>query len=176
MPRLTPIAPEQAEGRAKELYEGPLAQMRINIFKSMINSPAAVEAYLAMNEALSNGLLDAAEREIVELAVSQANKCDYCLAAHTGLARKAGLSADDAKGARRGVLNNAKHSALATFAIALHEKKGWVSDDDLRAFKDAGYTDGHVAEVVANYAHATFSNFFNHVNDSELDLPAAPAL
>jgi uncharacterized peroxidase-related enzyme len=176
MPRLTPIAPDKAEGRAKALYEGPLAAMPLNVFKSMINAPAAVEAYLAMGEKLSGGLLSASEREIVQLAVSQANGCNYCLAAHTGLGRKAGLTADQAKDARRGVMSDPRQGALVRFALALHEKRGLVSDEDIEAFKKGGYEDGHIAEVVANYAQATFSNFFNHVNDSELDLPAAPGI
>ncbi|MEL6396852.1 MAG: carboxymuconolactone decarboxylase family protein, partial [Planctomycetota bacterium] len=66
--------------------------------------------------------------------------------------------------------------ALSKFAAALHEKKGFVGDDDLSAFKNAGYDDGAVAEVVGVYALATFTNYFNHVNESDVDFPAAPAI
>ncbi|MFO7775603.1 MAG: carboxymuconolactone decarboxylase family protein, partial [Candidatus Hydrogenedentota bacterium] len=35
---------------------------------------------------------------------------------------------------------------------------------------------GHIAEVVANYALSTLTNYFNHVNETEVDVPAAPVL
>jgi hypothetical protein len=51
-----------------------------------------------------------------------------------------------------------------------------VSDADLASFRKAGYGDGHVAEVVACYALNVFTNYFNHVNDTAIDFPAAPAI
>ena len=176
MARLKVIEPEQAEGKAKELFEGPFKDMHINIFKGMANSPAVLEAYLGMEKALSQGLLTAKEREVIMLTVGEANKCDYCVSAHTMLGKQAGLSEEETIAARKGELTNPKLAAVATFASALHEKKGWVSDDDLAAFRNAGYTDGHIAEVVANYVLSTFTNYFNHVNETDVDVPAAPAL
>ena len=176
MARLNVIEPEQAEGKAKELFEGPLKGMHLNIFKGMANSPAVLEAYLGMAGALSKGLLTAKECEAIMLAVGEANKCNYCVCAHTMLGKQAGLTEEETIAARKGELTDPKLAALATFALALHEKNGWVSDDDLAAFRDAGYTDGHIAEVVANYALSTFTNYFNHVNDTDVDVPAAPAL
>ncbi len=177
MPRLNVIEPEQASGKAKELLDGPLKEKQLNIFKAMLNSPAATQAYLKMGEALSNGALGAREREIVQLAVSQENGCNYCLAAHTMLGTNAGLSEQQTLGARKGsIQDDPKLDALAKFAKALHEKKGFVSDDDLKRFRDAGWDDAAIVETVANYAQATFSNYFNHVHESPVDLPEAPAL
>lgn len=176
MPRLKVIEPEQAEGKAKELFDGPFKDMHINIFKGMANSPAVLEAYLGMAGALSNGLLTAKEREVLMLTVGEANGCGYCVSAHTMLGKQAGLSDEETVAARQGELKDPNLAAVATFALALHEKNGWVSDDDLAAFRDAGYTDGHIAEVVANYALSTLTNYFNHVNETEVDVPAAPVL
>lgn len=176
MPRLSTIDPKTASGKAKELFEGPLKGKELNIFKAMANSPAAVQAYLNISSALSEGKLSDKEREVIQLTVSQANGCDYCLAAHTAIGKQAGLTDDQTIGARRGKVGDQKFDALATFALALHEKKGWVSQNDLDAFRKAGYDDGHIAETVATYAQATFSNFFNHVNETPVDLPAAPQI
>jgi len=173
MPRLSVIDPQNASGRVKELFEGPLKGKEINILKGMANSPAALEAYAAMAGALANGQLSARERETIALALSQQNSCDYCLAAHTALGKQAGLTDDETLEIRRGQSSDSKLDALAKFTIALHEKRGWVSDEDFKAFKDAGYDDGAVAEVVANYVHTLYTNYFNHVNDTEVDFPAA---
>ena len=40
----------------------------------------------------------------------------------------------------------------------------------------AGYTDGEVGEIVAKVALNIFTNYFNHVADTEVDFPAAPGL
>ena len=176
MPRLTPIEPAAATGKAKELFDGPLKTMPINIFKAMAHGPAALQGYLGLSGALAHGLLTPGEREIIQLAVGQANSCDYCLAAHTFLGTKAGLSPEQTIDARRSSLKDPKLAALTTFVLNLHEKRGHISDQDFAAFKAAGYTDGHLPEVVANYALAIFTNYFNHANGTVVDFPAAPRL
>jgi uncharacterized peroxidase-related enzyme len=177
MPRLTPIDPETSTGRAREIFDGPLKGKHFNIFKGLANSPAALDMYLAMSAALSKASLSAKEQEVIQLAIGRANNCDYCQAAHTAIGTGAGLTEAQAIGARRGVIeDDAKLNALAKFALTLHEKKGFVSDDDLNAFRNAGFDDAAITEVVAVYALATFTNMFNHVNESEVDFPPAPAL
>ena len=177
MPRLNIVEPATATGRAKEIFDGPLKAMQLNIFKGIANSPAALDFYLNASGALKQGVLTDAEREAFQLAVSEANGCDYCLAAHTHLGKGAGLSEDQTVQARRGrIEGDAKLGAITAFAVALHEKRGYVSDDDLSAFKSAGFDDAAVVEAIATYALITFTNFFNHVHQTEVDLPAYPAL
>ena len=60
MPRLNVVEPASAEGKAKELFEGPLKGKHFNIFRGMANSPAALNAYLQLSGALQDGLLDQA--------------------------------------------------------------------------------------------------------------------
>jgi len=177
MPRLTTIDPDNATGRARELFEGPLKDKKINIFKGMANSPAALDIYLGMSQGLGKSSLSPAEQETVHLAISQANGCDYCLAAHTMLGKGAGLSEDQTVAARKQTdMGDPKLSALARFATALHEKKGYVSDRDLEQFKSAGYDDGAVVDTLAVYALATFTNYFNHVNETDVAFPAPPGV
>jgi len=177
MPRLKTVEPDQAQGKAKELFEGPLKDKQINIFKLMANSPAALNAYVQMSAALKQGELSDKEQEIIHLAASEENGCRYCLAAHTMLGKNAGLTEEQTKGARTGAIEgDPKLDALARFAKTLHEKKGWVDDEDVEKFKSAGYADAHIAEAIAVYALAVYTNYFNHVAQSELDFPQAPAL
>ncbi|MEL6797241.1 MAG: carboxymuconolactone decarboxylase family protein [Planctomycetota bacterium] len=177
MPRLNTVEPAQATGKAKEIFEGPLAGKHLNIFKGMANSPAASQFYLGGSGALGEASLSAAEQEVVQLVFAQANDCDYCQAAHTAMGQGAGLSQDQTIAARRqSDLGDAKLSALARFAGAIHEKTGFVSDDDVSAFRSAGYDDGAIAEVIATAALATYTNWFNHVNQTAVDLPTPPAV
>lgn len=177
MPRLNTVDPATATGRTKEIFDGPLKAMQLNIFKGIGNSPAALDFYLNASGALKGGVLSDKEREAFQLAVSEANGCEYCLAAHTHIGKGAGLSEQQTIEARRGrITDDAKLGAVTAFATALHEKKGYVSDEDLRAFKSAGYDDAAVVEAIATYALITFTNFFNHVHQTDVDLPAYPSL
>jgi len=177
MTRLAIVDPASASGRAKEILDGPLKGKHFNIFKGMANSGAALDAYVSMSGALSRGLLTAAEREAIALAVAEANQCDYCLAAHTALAKAAGLAEARTLEARRGSIpGDPKLDALVKFAMRLHEKKGFVSDADLQTVRAAGYTDAHIVEIIANYALNIFTNYFNHVNRTAVDFPAPPLL
>ena len=69
-----------------------------------------------------------------------------------------------------------RRPAFESFVQRVMETRGFVSDGDVQAVKTAGYTDGQIAETIAYIGLATYSNFFNHVNGTELDFPAAPAL
>ena len=177
MPRLNVVDPATATGRVKEIFDGPLAAMKLNIFKGIANSPVGLDAYLGLSSALKSGTLSDKERETIQLAVSELAGCDYCLAAHTMLGKGAGLTEDQTVEARQGSIpGDPKLDAIAKFAVALHEKRGFVTDDDLAAFKAAGYDDGAVIETLVTYALITFTNYFNHVNETEVDFPAPPVL
>src|SRR3970282_1778640 len=73
-----------------------------NLYATLAKAPAALDALLAINEAISGGGLNAKEREIFALAPSQANRCRYCLSAHTLLGKNAGLSVKETELARAG--------------------------------------------------------------------------
>lgn len=176
MARIAPVDPAFATGKARDLFDGPLAGKHFNMFRSMANSPAALQMYVHMSGTLSHGVLDAREREVIQLAIGQANACDYCLAAHTVIGKSQGLTEQQTLEARRVSLSDARLNALARFAVALHEKRGHVSDEDLAAVRAAGYGDAAIAEAVAGYALAIYTNYFNHVAQPAVDFPAAPKL
>jgi uncharacterized peroxidase-related enzyme len=178
MPRLNVVEPNQAQGKTKEIF-AHLEKTKgkvLNIFKGMGNSPAALKAYLDMAQTLSEGELTPEDREAAYLAVSQSNNCNYCLSAHVMLAKKAGMTDDQIKAIRKFDPLSPKHKALVTFLRRVMETKGFVKDADVSAVRSAGYTDGQIAESIAFIALATYSNFFNHVYDTPLDLPQAPQL
>lgn len=178
MNRLSPINLENAQGKAKELLSAANEKLGAvpNIFKSMVNSPAVLDAYFAFSGALANGSLDAKVREQIALLVGQINDCQYCLAAHTAIGKGAGLNDEEINSARKGSAADAKVAAILAFARKVVESKANVSDADVDAAKAAGLSDGEVAEVVANVALNLFTNYFNHVNQTEIDFPKVAPL
>lgn len=177
MPRLSVIEPDMASGEVKDIFDGPLKNMHLNIFKGMANSPAGLKAYLGLADAQAAGSLNKAQQEAVALAISQPNRCDYCLGAHTMIGKQAGLSEDQTLALRKGdPTGDDKLDAVAALARSIHEHKGFVPTADLDAFRAAGFGDQQIVEVLVAYIHITYTNFFNHLNESVLDIPAAPQL
>jgi AhpD family alkylhydroperoxidase len=176
MARIPMVDVKAATGSVKAAFEGPLKGKEFNIFKSMAASPAVLDVYLGMAGALGKAGLSLKEREVIQLAIGAANSCGYCEAAHTAIGKGAGLTEAQTVEARRGTMSDPKLNALTKFVLAIREKNGYVSDADFAAFTKAGYTPAHAGEAVATYAQAVFTNVFNHVNDTAVDFPAAPAI
>ncbi|GAB4242435.1 MAG: carboxymuconolactone decarboxylase family protein [Acidobacteriota bacterium] len=178
MPRLQVVSPDAAVGDVKEVYD--TIEQRFgrvpNLIQALGNSPVALKAYVTLDALIAEGTLVPVEREIVRLIVSEYNQCHYCVAAHTLGCRAASLSDREILELRRGNAGNPRHAALAAFTRRVMETKGFVADEDLRRFRDAGYEDQHVGEIITVIGQKTISNYFNHVHETELDFPAAPEL
>lgn len=178
MPRIQPVDENSADAATAELLGSVKKKLGTvpNIVATMANSPAVANAYLGFSQSLSTGSLPARLREQIALVVGETNGCDYCVAAHTALGKRAGLSEQETCDARRAVADDDKESAALGFARKIVSDRGHVSDADIQQVRQAGYTDGEISEIVANVALNTFTNYFNHVAGTEVDFPAAPDL
>jgi len=178
MSRISTIDPQQATGKSKELLDSVQKKLGMtpNLMRTMANSPAVLDAYLKFGASLSEGVLSAKTREQIALAVAQANSCDYCLSAHTAVGKMVGLTPEQIKDARTGSSVDSKSDAILRFATQLVERRGFVSDDAISAARDAGVNDAELAEVIANTALNLFTNYFNHVAETEVDFPAVERL
>ena len=171
--RITPIEPAQAGKQAAELLNAVQAKLGVtpNLMKTLAHAPAALEGYLSLNTALAKGLLPPSTREQIAIAVAQENRCEYCLAAHTFLGKKAGLSPEQILAARKGQADNGKSRASLELAGEVLKSRGAVTDERLAAARAAGITDGEIAEVVAHVALNVFTNYFNVLAQTQVDFP-----
>src|SRR4051794_32258484 len=85
----TPATVADAPVAAQPMLEAVKKQLGVvpNLFRMVSTSPAALEGYLGLSSALSKGKLPAPTRERIALAVAEINGCNYCLSAHSYLAR-----------------------------------------------------------------------------------------
>jgi uncharacterized peroxidase-related enzyme len=178
MSRITAVNPQTAAGRPRELLDAVKQKLGLvpNMTRAMAHSPATLDGYLGLSGALAKGTLPAKVREQLALAVSEANGCDYCLAAHSTAGKAIGLTPDQVRDARLGGAVDTRTDALLKFARRVVDTRGKVADADLAAVRAAGWDDGAVAEVVAHVALNVFTNYFNNVAGTDLDFPTAPAL
>ncbi len=143
-----------------------------NLLGVMVEAPVAAEAYLALGDLFSRSTLTPTERAVVWLAVSRRHGCEYCMAAHTGVAIAEKVSETVIQELRSGApLTDARLEALRRFTLQLVEERGGVSEHDLQEFLDAGYTRQNVFEIVVGIAHKTLSNYSNHLAHTPLDAP-----
>jgi uncharacterized peroxidase-related enzyme len=142
-----------------------------NFLHLLANSPAALDAYHAWAGALSQGLLTPRQRELLALAVAEVNGASYCLSAHYALARKLGLTDAEILAARRAHSADGHTQAILHFAQAIALQRGELSDADFESFRQAGFTDALVTEIVSNIALNIFTNYFNSVARTEIDFP-----
>lgn len=178
MPRVQPLDPKTATGKAKELLDAAAKKMgkAPNLLKTLAHSPAALEVYLAASQALDGASLSPQLRERIALHTAELNDCGYCLAAHSAKGKMLGLSTDQLLESRRGESDDAKADALLKLTRAIVETKGFVGDDVIREARNAGVTDGELAEVVAAVAVNILTNYANHVFDTQVDFPKVEAL
>lgn len=177
MSRLTTHTLENAPEASRALLDTVQAQLGTvpNLFRVIAASPAALAGYTASSRALAR-TLDVKTRERIAMAVAQVNGCDYCLSAHTYLGLNlAHLTEAELTLNRRGTSSDPKAAVAVSFARQVAKERGRVSDDELRALRAAGYTDGQVVEIVAVVAENFFTNMLNEVAKTDIDFPTVHA-
>jgi uncharacterized peroxidase-related enzyme len=169
-----PASIEASPAASQPMLEAVKKQLGLvpNLFRVVATSPAALEGYLGLNGALAKGTLDARTRERIALTVAELNGCDYCLSAHTYLGKNV-AKLDDAELAanREAGSADAKAAAALRFASKVVRERGHVSDVDVQAVRDAGYTEAQVIEIVLHVALNTLTNYVNEVARTDIDFP-----
>jgi uncharacterized peroxidase-related enzyme len=141
-----------------------------NLAATMAESPVLVSGFVNLRQTLAGGELAGAERELVALAVSLENDCDYCMAAHSTFALMQEADEEAVAAARAGrEPADPKLAALYRFARSLVTKKGHVTDEETQTLLDAGYSRRALFEVVAQVGHTTLANLAHSISDAPLD-------
>jgi uncharacterized peroxidase-related enzyme len=174
--RITTVDPANSQGHVQELFGAVTSKMGKvpNALKTMAHAPGVLEGYLALSSAINKGSLSAKIREQIALAVSEANGCDYCLAAHSLAGKYAGLKPEELIDARKGKAEEPKAQATLDLVNNLLEQRGDVSDEQLADARAAGLSDAELVEVVGQVAVMTLTNFLNQLAHTEIDFPRVP--
>jgi uncharacterized peroxidase-related enzyme len=177
MSRISIPALDAAPEASKPTLDAVHKQLGVvpNLFRLIGNSPIALTGFASFQGALSK-TFDVKTRERIALAVAQVNGCDYCLSAHTYLGLNlAKISPEEIALNRKGESGDAKANAAVQFATKVAKERGHVSDGDIKAVRDAGFTDAQVVEIVALVAENSFTNYLNEVAKTEIDFPVVRA-
>jgi AhpD family alkylhydroperoxidase len=97
MPSVKPIEYADASPAVRAVYDDIMATRKIdwinNFWKVLAHDPATLKrTWESLKQIMAPGALDPLTKEMVYLAVSVTNGCEYCTASHTAAARKAGMT------------------------------------------------------------------------------------
>jgi uncharacterized peroxidase-related enzyme len=146
-----------------------------NLAATMAESPALVSGFVDLRKTLAGGELTGVEREIIALAVSLENDCDYCMAAHSTFALMQQADEEAVSTARVGVApEDPKLGALYRFTRSLVAKKGHVTDEETEALLEAGYTNSAVFDVVAQVGFTMLANLAHSISKAPVDSAFEP--
>ncbi|SFB78548.1 uncharacterized peroxidase-related enzyme [Marinospirillum celere] len=163
--------PESAPDKAKERLQATQDKLGFvpSMYGMMANAPTLLEGYQTLSDIFGRSSLSAQEQQVVLLAVSVANGCEFCVAAHTTLAQGAGVDAAVINALRdESPISDPRLQALAEFTLALVNKQGWAGKE-VDAFLAAGFEQQQVMEVVLAAGLKTLSNYTNHLTNPPLN-------
>ena len=88
---------KKASGKVKKVFDNIKKERKIknipNFWKTIANDPETLErTWTSLKEIMKKGALDPLTKEMIYIAVSMTNSCEYCIRSHTAAARKKGMS------------------------------------------------------------------------------------
>ncbi len=133
-------------------------------------APALLLGSMALWDLFTTTSFSEVEQQVIYLTANYEHECHYCMAAHSGLAKKIGMSVEDIQALRDGTaLTDSKLQTLRHFTQRMIQTRGWVSDRSVESFLAAGYTKQQVLEVILGIAIKVMHNWTNHIAKTPLD-------
>jgi len=146
-----------------------------NLYATYAHSENALKNYLDFANAKSS--LKTNEKEVVNLAVSEVNQCQYCLSAHTAIAGMNGFTEPQILELRSGTASfDSKLNALARLAKNMTENRGATSPEVIEAFFQAGWTKENLIDTISLVGDKTISNYLHKTTLVPIDFPVAQPL
>jgi uncharacterized peroxidase-related enzyme len=141
-----------------------------NVFLMLAHRPAEFRAFMAYHDTLMDKAdgLSKAEREMIVVAVSSRNQCQYCVVAHGAILRiraKNALIADQIAANWRKADLSAKQKAMLEFALKVTDRANEVNDADHEALREAGFDDEAIWDIAAIAAFFGMSNRLANVTN-----------
>src|SRR3954468_10797565 len=134
-----------------------------NVFLVLAHRPDEFRAFFAYHDALMDkpGALTKAEREMIVVATSAANQCQYCVIAHGAILRvraKNLLIAEQVAANYRKADLTPRQRAMLDFAMKVSRRAEEVEEADMEALRAHGWTDEDIWDIAGISAFFALSN------------------
>jgi AhpD family alkylhydroperoxidase len=168
---------DTAPDHSKPLLQGLQNNLGLipNLAAAMAESPELLKGFLAAREIYTGGTFTPLEIEVLSLTAAFENDCAWCMAFHTAMARKQGMSQESVDALREGRSPvEPRLGALSDFAREMVRRRGGVGGPVLDRFHGAGYTRAQALEVVLGMGFSLMANYAGHLTGPPLDEPFKP--
>ncbi|WP_071331886.1 peroxidase-related enzyme [Burkholderia contaminans] len=141
-----------------------------NVFLTLAHRPDEFRAFMAYHDALMDkpGNLSKAEREMIVVATSAVNQCQYCVIAHGAILRiraKDPLIADQVATNYRKADLTARQKAMLDFAMKVSQAAHLVGETDFDTLESHGFIEEDVWDIMAISAFFGMSNRIANVTN-----------
>ncbi|MEU0988250.1 carboxymuconolactone decarboxylase family protein [Streptomyces sp. NPDC005953] len=163
MPRLTRLTPDTAVGASRDLLaelvsrHGQIGDM----VSTMAHSPAVLGGYLQLSRAMGRAKLNRTVSERISIAVQVLQGCGLCLDAHVSAARSMGVDEEEIERARSGTSADPAIAAIIALALQIYREPTSITDEQVIALREYGYSDRAIADVVGVVALNVLTGAFN---------------
>ncbi len=142
-----------------------------NLTAIFANNATVLEEYLALGAVFERGSFTPRERQIILLAASVENNCNYCTAAHSQIAKTLLPTPAEVVAAVRNntPVPDAKLNALVNLVKELARERGYAKEKTIQKFLAAGYRKEQVMELLLGMALKTISNYVDDISPTPLD-------
>jgi uncharacterized peroxidase-related enzyme len=156
---------EEVSDEVKELWAGPLERLGFvpNVLRVFALRPSHLLAWWQHYDELLRGDsgLTKAQREMIAVVVSVTNRCHYCIVSHSAALRK--LTKDPelvdqlATGYKYAPVEPPER-AMLDFAVKLTQASDQMSEEDVEALRDVGWSDEDIFDIAEVAAMFNFTN------------------
>lgn len=166
MKRVSLIQSDEAPGEAKELlqkYESEHGKRPV-LWEVMANHPPLLTTHADFYQnTIQTGNLDQELKEMVGVAVSGANECEFCTSSHrVNLVQLFGYEGEKAEAIANGNFENLteRERVVLEFARTVADDPQFVIDDDIESLRDVGFTDANIVELLGAIAQFVAANIY----------------
>jgi uncharacterized peroxidase-related enzyme len=168
-----PVTPETAPDSSKPILETIRKGMGFvpNLMAIFANNPTVLQGYLALDAVWEKGSFTPRERQLILLAASVENHCNYCTAAHSTAAKGMLHTPAEVVSAIRNntPVPDPKLNALVALVKEIVRERGYAKEETIQNFLAAGYRKEQVMELLLGIALKTVSNYLDHISPAPID-------
>ena len=165
---------ESAPEKSKPALQGLNQKFGLipNVAATMAESPVLLNAFIGGFASFHGGSFSESEKQALLLTNAVTLKCPWTVAFHSTLALAEGIPESEVRAIRNGEAPaDPKYSALSGMAKALIEKRGHATEDDLKRFTSAGYTEVQILELIAGIGISTMAATAGNIAGTPVEDP-----
>lgn len=163
MPRLARLTPDTAVGASRDLLSDLVSRHGQigDMVSTMAHSPAVLGGYLQLSRALKRAKLNRKVSKRISIAIQAQQGCGLCLDSHVNAARAVGVEEEEIERARAGTSADPAIAAIITLALQIYRQPTTITDEQILALRDHGYSDREITDVVGIVTLNILTGAFN---------------